>query len=647
VYVIGTAGHVDHGKSTLIRALTGIDPDRLQEEKARGMTIDLGFAWLKLPGGDEVSIVDVPGHERFIKNMLAGVGGIDLALLVIAADEGVMPQTREHLAILDLLQIKSGVVALTKVDLVETDWLALVQEDVAGVLAGTSLAGAPLVPVSAVTGVGLKELVQTIQLRLQATPPKRDLGRPRLAVDRVFTVAGFGTVVTGTLIDGKLRLGQEIEVVRVGRAADPVRARVRGLQSHKRKVEEAWPGSRVAVNLSGVTVDDLQRGDVITTPGWLRTTTLVDVRLRAIADLPKAVEHNIEVSVHTGAAEVQGQVSLLAGDQLAAGQTAWAQLRLREPLAVAKSDFVIIRSPNATLAGGQIVEPYAPRRRRKRPEVIAALETLAQGTPQEIVLQALAAGPPLEMASLVEKAHLPVASVETALTTLLASGEVVRLDVTPTEQGGNRSPSGSEPGAPPLTSRTLIVSATGWREWTARALAAVGNYHRQYPLRVGIPKEELKSRLGQPVRVFNESLAHWLRDGKLTEAGATIRLPDHTVQFTPAQQAKVERLLAQLATNPYTPPSRSEMEQATEPEVIASLLEQGRLVKVNEALLFSKEAYEEMVSQVIALLKSQGKITAAEVRDRFNTSRKYAIGLLEHLDELRITRRVGDERVLY
>ena len=276
MYVVGTAGHVDHGKSALVQALTGIDPDRLREEKERGLTIDLGFAWLTLPNGEEVSIVDVPGHERFIKNMLAGVGGIDLALLVVAADEGVMPQTREHLAIIDLLGIEHGVIAVTKADLVEPELAELVAADVEEALRGTTLEGAPTVVCSAVSRQGLDELVATLQAELARTPAKRDIGRPRLPIDRAFTIAGFGTVVTGTLIAGSLRVGQEVEVAPAG-----LRARIRGLQAHGQKVEVAPPGRRTAVNLAGMAVEELERGMVVASPGWLRPATALDVRLRA------------------------------------------------------------------------------------------------------------------------------------------------------------------------------------------------------------------------------------------------------------------------------------------------------------------------------------------------------------------------------
>jgi len=630
LFVIGTAGHVDHGKSTLIKALTGIDPDRLQEEKERGMTIDLGFAWLRLPSGREVSIVDVPGHERFIKNMLAGVGGIDVALLVVAADEGLMPQTEEHLAILDLLQVKSGVVAITKKDLVDEEWLALVEEELRERLQSTTLRQAPLLAVSAVTGEGLPALIASLDHLLATTPPKRDVGRPRLGIDRAFTVAGFGTVVTGTLVDGKLSLGQEVEIVRVGREqAPPLRSRVRGLQTHKRKVETALPGTRVAVNLTGVAVEDLQRGDVVTTPGWLETTLLVDGRLRLLASRPKPLAHNSEVSFHTGAAEAEARVRLLEGNTLAPGATGWVQVQLAAPLAVAKGDFFIVRSPVTTLGGGQIVDPHPRRHKRGQARVLAALETLAKGSPEEIVLQTLGTAPPMEVATLIAQTHLPGDQGRAALGQLIASGQALIL--------GDEGPS---------SPRALVVSAAGWRELGERVATILRAYHQQNPLRGGMPKEELKSRLALPARVFNESLARWLASSVLAEEGAAVRLPSHQARFTPEQQQRVERLLARMAQSPYTPPARAEIEQELGAEVLAALLEQGKLYKVSEEIVFLRSAYEEMVRRTVETIRARGRVTAAEVRDLFNTSRKYAIAFLEHLDEERITRRVGDERVL-
>src|SRR5436190_5787436 len=357
MYVIGTAGHVDHGKSTLVLALTGIDPDRLQEEKAREMTIDLGFAWLTLPSGREVSIVDVPGHERLIKNMLAGVGGLDAALLVIAADEGPMPQTDEHLDILNLLGVSKGIVVLTKRDLVDDEWLALMQEEVRERLKGSTLQDAPIVPVSARMGQGLDDLREEIDRLLLDTEPRADRGRPRLPIDRAFTVAGFGTVVTGTLIDGSLRVGQEVSILPPG-----LKARIRGLQSHKHKVESIGPGNRVAVNIVGLDVDDLSRGMVLTTPGWLQPTGRVDVYLSLVPDAPAPVEQNDPLDFFTGSAETPARITLLDTERLQPGQSGWAQLRLQELIAAAKGDRYIVRqpSPSLTIGGGQIVDTHPP-----------------------------------------------------------------------------------------------------------------------------------------------------------------------------------------------------------------------------------------------------------------------------------------------
>src|SRR3982075_1998427 len=397
--VVGTAGHIDHGKTSLVKALTGTDTDRLPEEKARGITIDLGFAFLEEPDGLTIEVVDVPGHERFIKNMLAGVGGIDLALLVVAADEGVMPQTREHLAIVDLLGIRSGVVALTKRDLVDDDWLELVQADVEETLKSTTLAGVPIVPCSATTGVGLDTLRGVIQELLAKERMRPNAAPPRLPIDRVFTVAGFGTVVTGTLIDGELHLGQELEVQPGG-----MKARVRGLQSHRKKLETIPAGTRTAVNLSGLAVEDLRRGQVLGAPGTLKSTRALDARLRLIGDA-RPLRHNAELSFHTGAAETLGKLSLLDRDELQPGDEAWVQIRLQDPVAQARSDLFILHlpSPSMTVGGGTVVEPDARRHRRRQPAILQQLEVLAQGTPEEIVLERLRAREPTDVDSLIQR----------------------------------------------------------------------------------------------------------------------------------------------------------------------------------------------------------------------------------------------------
>ena len=367
MHVVGTAGHVDHGKSTLIAALTGVHPDRLREEREREMTIDLGFGWLPLPNGETVGIVDVPGHRDFIENMLAGVGGIDAALFVVAADEGVMPQTREHLAILDLLQIERGIVVLTKIDLApDTDWLDLVEADVRDALKDTVLAEAPFIRVSARAGVGLDELKAALSAILEETPSRPDLGRPRLPVDRVFTMPGFGTVVTGTLVDGSLRVGDELEILPSG-----LRGRVRGLQTHRQKEDQATPGSRTAVNVSGLDVDQIQRGEVLTHPRQYHASQRLDVQFRMVRDASSALKHGTEVKLFIGASEVVGQARILGDDQLTPGEDGFLQLELRDPVVAVRGDRYILRrpSPSETLGGGVVLDadPRVRHRRKDTP----------------------------------------------------------------------------------------------------------------------------------------------------------------------------------------------------------------------------------------------------------------------------------------
>ncbi len=627
MHVIGTAGHVDHGKSTLVKALTGIDPDRLKEEKEREMTIDLGFAWLTLPNGESVGIVDVPGHKDFIKNMLAGVGGIDAAILVIAADEGVMPQTREHLDILDLLQVQNGVVALTKKDLVEDpEWLDLVLADVSETLEGTVLEGAPIIPVSARTREGIPELLAALERALSQIPPRPDRGRPRLPVDRVFSIAGFGTVVTGTLTDGSLRVGQEVEI-----QPQALKARIRGLQSHKQKVDVAMPGSRVAVNLSGVNTDQIARGDVVTSPGWLHPTVLADVRLKSLDDAPRALRHGQEVEFFCGAAEVMAKVRLLESDTLAPGHEGWAQLALSRAVPLVKGDRFVIRqpSPSLTIGGGVVVNPHPGRKhRRKQPSVIAQLETAAHGTPEEIILQALDSPPPLEVGELLRKSGMPRETLLEALERLRTQGQVVPI--------GDKT----------LTDATLVTTPHAWQALVGQMTDLLRAYHQQYPARLGMPKEEVKSRLKMPARPFNEIIQQAAAEGAVASDEAALRLPSHTPHFRPDEQAKVDALLAAFRRSPYATPSVAECEQAVGSEVFNALVEQGRLVKVSAEVVFLAETYDEMVDRVVRFIKENGSITVAQVRDMFSASRKYALALMEHLDQRKVTRRVGDERVL-
>ena len=654
--LIGVAGHVDHGKSSLVTALTGIDPDRLAEEKARGMTIDLGFAWLTLPSGREASIVDVPGHEAFIKNMLAGVGSLDVALLVIAADEGVMPQTAEHLAILDLLRVGSGVVALNKADLVEPDWLELVREEVAEVLAPTTLAGAPIIPCSALTGAGLPELLAALDHALDEAPSRRDVGRPRLPVDRVFTITGFGVVVTGALQDGALSVGQEVEALPSGR-----RARIRGLQAHKQKVERGEPGGRLAVNLAGVEKSDLKRGDVLSLPGRLRTTRTLDVRLEALSAAPRAIAHNALLDLYLGAAETQARVILLDTDELAPGESGWAQLRLTQPFVAARGDRFIVRtpSPSETIGGGVVVEPVARRHRRHDPATLARLELLARGDPTEVTLSVLrgeerpggsrAAAPtpapqtkgakPTRAATFA--GHTPA---DLAQTTGLPEEEVVEaLADLETRELARRL------GA-------LWYAESEWQRLRGASASALASYHARFPLRPGMPREEWRARLGIPPREAAMVVDALAAESALAEAsvagaggaerGGWLRLPQHRAEPTPEQRAAIDRLLERFRAAPFGPPTRAEVEDALGSELAQALIDRGDLIKVSESILLEPAALDEATRRILAHLRSHETITVAEARDLLDTTRKYMLAIFEYLDDQRITERQGDDRGL-
>jgi selenocysteine-specific elongation factor len=620
MYVIGTAGHVDHGKSTLVKALTGIDPDRFPEEKAREMTIDLGFAWMALPSGREVSIVDVPGHERFIKNMLAGVGAIDLALLIVAADESVMPQTREHLAILDILQITRGLVVVTKTDLVDEELVELVKAEVEDTLQGTSFEGCPMVGVSAYTGDGLEELKATMDSILDETDARQDLGRPRLPIDRCFTIPGFGTVVTGTLIDGTLTVGQEIELAGSGQ-----RARVRGLQSHKTKVDATDPGVRLAVNLSGLSKDEVERGEILTIPGWLKPTYRLDARLRMVKNAPNPLKHNQGVTFHLFTSEASARVRLLDADRLTAGQEGWVQLLLADPLPVVKGDFFVIRSSEDTLGGGQIVDPN-PRRRYRRfdDDVIDRLMTLDQGTGGDIIISVAEQWGPCDMTTLSQRTNLSQEEVTERVSQLTGVGHLVSLG----EFGGDAD--------------AVVYSAQGWGILKSKVASALQLYHTQYPLRHGVPAQEIRSRLNLSQPVYQRALARLVEEQIVVDERQSLRLPDHEITLTPKMEEEASAYLNSLQKDPYSPPS----DQRVSPELLGVLIDQGKVVRVTDGVIFDASAYREMTERIVQHLKDQGNITVAEARTMFNTSRKYILPLLEHMDQQQITRRTGDERVL-
>ncbi len=615
MFVIGTAGHVDHGKSTLVHALTGIDPDRLAEEKAREMTIELGFAWLKLPGGLEVGVIDVPGHEHFINNMLAGVSSMDLVLLVVSANESIKQQTREHLAILDLMEVPKAVVVITQSDLVDQDQITFVGMEIEELLQSTSFAQAPVVAVSSITGQGLSELKATIERELNSSLPRRDIGKPRLPIDRVFTILGTGTVVTGTLIDGRLTVDQEVEILPTG-----LKSRVRGLQTHKTPLQSVVSGSRVAVNLTGVSPAEVKRGDVLTKPGWLQTTTLLDARFCLLPQPNRPLRHNTEVSFHTGSAEVIARIRLLEKEEIKPGETTWVQFVLDSPLAAVNNDHYVVRSPNDTLGGGIILEVHPEKRyQRFRPEIIANLKTRSEGKIEEIILGAFKNKQSLEREKLLALNNMDPKIMQRAVDNLIQQGKLVSFG------GGTDS---------------LILTDSGWGRVVDNIAVIVTDFHRKYPLRIGIPKAEVanKIKLGS---WSSEVIKKLLTEKLLVERSGLISLSSYQIQLTSQQQTQIDTYLNELAENPFSPSPN----MVLEPDLLNLLVEKGLVVKTTAGVTFLTSAYGTMTTQVLALIKQNGKVTLAEVRNMFQNSRKFTQALLDHMDEKRLTRRVGDDRV--
>ena len=628
--VLGTAGHIDHGKTSLIKALTDIDTDRLKEEKERGITIDLGFAFLNLTDEVQLGIVDVPGHERFVKNMLAGVGGIDLVLLVIAADEGVMPQTREHLAICELLQVQEGLVALTKTDMVEAEWLELVRDDTAGFLRGTFLEGKPIVPVSSRTGEGLEALVRTLRGTCESLDPRTAAGPARMPIDRVFTMRGFGAVVTGTLFSGSVRLEDRLEVL-------PKRelARVRGLQAHGRTVSEAVAGQRTAVNLQGVELDDLQRGDVLATPGRFPVSYMLDVTLRLLDDAPRALKHRARVRFHVGTSEIMGRVMLLDRDELRPGQEACAQLHLEQPAVAAARDRYVIRSysPIQTIGGGVILDAAPVRHRRHRPQVLEQLAVLRDGGDAAVLAVHLfnAGHAGLQWPELLQRAPWEDRALRGVVDEVVGQGAAVAIDDNP----------------------LWLLHRDRYDQASADMRRLVADFHHDNPLRPAMFTEELRSKFPRMAdKVFSALLRDLTATGELEIIRDKVKLSGHSVTLSPDKQALVDALDHTFRDAAFQPPSIDEALAAQDSRpagaraLVQVLVDQDRLVRLKGDVFYHREALDLIERRLRAHLEEHGDISAGEFRDLLEISRKYAIPLLEHFDSQRVTLRTGDKRVL-
>jgi selenocysteine-specific elongation factor len=631
--IIGTAGHIDHGKTTLVKALTGIDTDRLKEEKERGISIELGFAFLTLPGGIQAGIVDVPGHERFVKTMLAGVGGIDLVILVIAADEGVMPQTREHLHICELLQVKRGLVALTKADLVDAEWLDLVRADILAALKGTFLDGCPLVACSATTGQGLAELLQAIQAQAAAAEPKRTEGTLRLPIDRVFTIKGFGTVITGTLWSGTLLVGDEVAIL-----PTDLRSRARRLQVHGQTVERAVAGQRTAMNLPGLEVSQIQRGDLLCAPGALKASEAFDATLSLLPDAPRPLANRARIRFHLGTSERLARVVLLDREELLPGEETYVHLRLEAPSAALPRDRYVIRSysPAVTIGGGSILDPNPPRERRPRARMIEHLRILERGSATDRVERYLLASgfAPATSEDLRARTDLDPAAVGESLRELIAKGSAVPV--------GARGEAG-----------TLHVERVAALEKEVQARLA--EFHAKEPLKDGLAKEELRSKLPAQLSpaTFGWMLARLTDAKRIAVERDKVRLAEHRPTLSAAEaelKAKIEAAYRAASFQPPAPDgvlSSLQAERKLCQAVFRRMVDDGVLIKVKEDIFLHREHYQAIRERVLAHFQTRPSINVGTMKDLFGVSRKYAIPFLEHLDDVRITRRQGDERVPY
>jgi selenocysteine-specific elongation factor len=628
--VMGTAGHIDHGKTQLVKTLTGIDTDRLKEEKERGITIDLGFAHLMYEDGTEVGVIDVPGHERFVRNMLAGVGGIDLVMLVIAADEGVMPQTREHLAICQLLRVKEGLVALTKADLVDEDWLELVSEDTREFLKGTFLEGKPIVPVSAKTGQGIDELKRVLQALVARVPPKQLEGKFRLPVDRVFTIRGFGTVVTGTLFSGTIRVEDRIEIYPKG-----IEAKIRGLQVHNASVPEAVAGQRTAINLQGIDKVELERGDVLGHPGEFAPTFMLDAVLQHLSDAPRPLRHRARVRLHVGTSEIMGRVILLDRDELAPGEEAYVQLRLEEPAIVLPRDRFVIRSysPVQTIGGGILLDAQASKHRRGEAGLAAHFRLLAEGSPEEIFSHHLrqATHQGLRLSEFLPRTELSESRLRQVATTLQRAGRLRAVNA----------------------DMAWYLHAEALDSLTRELRRYLETFHRQNPLKPNIASEELRAKVrGLGERVCLMALEELRQQGVVVVERDRVRLATHQVALDDTRERILNELEAEFLAAGYQPPrvedlfAKLNIGKGHDKALLQVLLDQGRAVRLKENVVFHRANLAKAETLLVQYLRDHREITPIEFKDLLGISRKYAIPMLEYFDSQKITIRVGDKRIL-
>ena len=629
--ILGTAGHIDHGKTSLIKAVSGIDTDRLKEEKQRGITIELGFAALDLPDGQHVGIEDVPGHEKFVKNMVAGATGIDIVAMVIAADEGVMPQTREHMEICTLLGVRYGFVVLTKIDMVDEEWLELAMDDIRTFTRGTFLEERPIVPVSSVTGEGLPRFIETLQGICAEVPERKQTGLFRLPVDRVFTMKGFGTVITGSLVSGKIAVGETIMIY-----PSRTKSKVRGIQVHNAGVNEALAGQRTAINFQGLDIAAVNRGDVLARPDTLTPSYMADLAFHYLASAPKPIKNRTRIRFHTGTSEIMGNLILLDRDELAPGTTTAVQVRLDTPVALVKEDRYVVRSysPVRTIGGGEVLNPIPAKHKRFRSDITDALNALAEMPPETVIdFHARQAGfQGTEHGDLRLVTNLPDKKLEGAISALLSRRDLIMVD----------------------RDRRLYVHAETYAALRQLVLDQLGAYHAKNPLKAGMPREELRSKFPRHIHPKLAPLVvnQMLKGEELAAEEDTIRLAGHKVSLAMDQSQLQEKILQAYARGGITPPYFKDICQSLQVapqdarDVLQLLVERNQVVKVKEDLFFQRAVIDDLKQRLVSFLRDKGVITTPEFKDMTGASRKYVIPLAEYFDTVNVTIRVGDTRQL-
>jgi selenocysteine-specific elongation factor len=629
--ILGTAGHIDHGKTSLIKALTGIDTDRLKEEKLRGITIELGFAWLDLPSGQRLGIVDVPGHEKFVKNMVAGASGIDLVALIIAADEGVMPQTKEHLDICQLLSVQHGLVVLTKVDTVDAEWLEMVTDDVREFLKGTFLEDVPTFPVSALTGEGLPELVEGIDTLCEAVPERPSSGLFRLPVDRVFTMKGFGTVVTGSLVSGGVRVGQTVMTYPSG-----IESKVRGIQVHGQAVDHATASMRTAINFQGIDRDAIVRGDVVGNVDTLKPSYMVDTLLAYLPSNEKPLKNRTKVRFHTGTSEILAHTILLDREELSPGEIAVAQFRLDTPVAVVKDDRFVIRSysPIRTTGGGQILDPIPRKHKRFKEPLAAGLKSLAKGPPEEIIIyhvrESGISGAPVWELRL--RTNLSEKNLDQHLQHLLSQRTIVQVD----------------------RENPRFIHGSVFEGLRQKAVKTLEDYHKDHPLKAGMSRQGLMSMLSlsSSSKLFSLLIQDLAKSNTVIQEREVLRLSGHKVALEADEKNVRYRIEQAYLQSGLEPPYFRDLiaslgqNSSRMKDILALMLEEGTLIKVKEDLYFHKRVIDHLKKGLVSYLKANREITTPQFKEMTGVSRKYTIPLIEFFDITKVTIRVGDIRRL-